>query len=115
MDQGEPELEWEIDVRSACQLLGSSDEVVLLDCREQHEFDFVHLPNSVLLPTSVMLNQAATLEPLRDRHILVLCHHGVRSLGVTRWLRQHGFDQVQSIAGGIDAWACEIDPNLARY
>jgi len=59
--------------------------------------------------------RAAELEPYRAREIVVHCHHGGRSMQVTQWLRQQGYSRVQSMAGGIDRWACEIEPNLPRY
>jgi rhodanese-related sulfurtransferase len=51
----------------------------------------------------------------RDRRIVVHCHHGGRSLRVANWLRGQGFEQAQSMAGGIDAWSTEIDPAVPRY
>jgi adenylyltransferase/sulfurtransferase len=51
----------------------------------------------------------------RDEHLLVLCHMGGRSMRVTEYLRAQGFNAVSNVRGGIDAWASEIDPNLARY
>jgi rhodanese-related sulfurtransferase len=51
----------------------------------------------------------------RDQPLLVLCHHGARSLHVTRFLRAQGFALACNVAGGIDAWAREVDPTLARY
>jgi rhodanese-related sulfurtransferase len=48
-------------------------------------------------------------------HIVVYCHHGVRSMNVTSWLRQQGFEKAQSLAGGIDRWAREIDPTIPKY
>jgi adenylyltransferase/sulfurtransferase len=51
----------------------------------------------------------------RDRHLLILCHVGGRSLRVTQYLRAQGFATVSNVAGGIAAWADEIDPSLARY
>ena len=51
----------------------------------------------------------------RDQHLLILCHHGSRSLHVTQYLRQQGFPAVSNIAGGIEAWAAELDPSLVRY
>jgi rhodanese-related sulfurtransferase len=45
----------------------------------------------------------------------VLCHMGMRSMNVTVWLRNQGFEQVQSLRGGIDAWSVEVDPTIARY
>jgi len=50
-----------------------------------------------------------------DAHIVVVCHHGVRSLSVTSWLRQQGFESVQSLRGGIDAWSRVIDPKVPLY
>jgi len=48
-------------------------------------------------------------------HIVVLCHHGQRSLSVAMWLRGQGFERAQSLAGGIDAWSRVIDPSVPRY
>ena len=50
-----------------------------------------------------------------DSEIVVYCHHGVRSLQVVHFLHQHDFEHVVSLAGGIDAWAIEIEPEMARY
>jgi rhodanese-related sulfurtransferase len=50
-----------------------------------------------------------------DGRIVVICHHGVRSLNVANWLRNQGFDQAQSLRGGIDAWARDVDPAVMRY
>ncbi len=55
------------------------------------------------------------IENYRQREIVVYCHHGIRSLQFASWLRQLGFDNVQSMAGGIDRWALQIDPKLSRY
>ena len=54
------------------------------------------------------------LEPWRDRTIVVHCHHGVRSLRVTHWLRERGF-AATSMRGGIDAWSAEVDPTVPVY
>jgi rhodanese-related sulfurtransferase len=50
-----------------------------------------------------------------DDHVVVLCHHGVRSLTVTNWLRQQGYEKVQSMRGGIDGWARTVDPKVPLY
>ena len=47
--------------------------------------------------------------------VVVLCHHGMRSMQVAAWLRHQGFAGAVSVSGGIDAWARQIDPTLARY
>ena len=50
-----------------------------------------------------------------DEHIVVVCHHGVRSANVTAWLRQQGFENAQSMRGGIDQWSRTIDPKVPMY
>ena len=87
---------------------------LLLDVREPWEADFASLPGSVLMPMGDVPSRAhQELDP--DQPIVVLCHHGARSLSVTMWLREQGFDHVQSLAGGIDRWSRFIDPGVPRY
>ena len=88
---------------------------LLLDCREQDEYDLVHIASAMLLPMSQLMARATELEPYKQSEIVVHCHHGGRSMQVTQWLRQQGFTKVQSMKGGIDRWATDIDPTLARY
>lgn len=105
----------EIDCRTLKSKLDAGDDLLLVDCREQDEYDLVHLDQATLIPMSQMQARLQELEPHRNRHIAVHCHHGGRSLRVTAWLRQQGFTNVQSLAGGIDQWAAEIDRGLPRY
>jgi rhodanese-related sulfurtransferase len=87
---------------------------ILLDVREPWEFQSASLPDSLLMPMGEVTSRAHTeLDP--DQHIVVLCHHGQRSLSVAMWLRNQGFEQAQSLAGGIDAWSRTIDPTIPRY
>ncbi|MEW4451554.1 rhodanese-like domain-containing protein [Bremerella sp. JC817] len=90
-------------------------DFLLLDCREQNEFDLVRIEGSTLIPMSELQDRVGELEPHRQRHIVVHCHHGGRSMRVTQWLRQQGFPKVQNMAGGINAWAQDIDPSMATY
>ena len=87
---------------------------VLLDVREPWEFQTASLPNSLLMPMGEIASRAHTeLDP--DAPIVVMCHHGARSLNVAMWLRDQGFTHAQSLAGGIDAWSRSIDPSIPRY
>ncbi len=87
---------------------------LLLDVREPWEFQTASLPGAVLMPMGEVTSRAhAELDP--DQPIVVMCHHGARSLSVTMWLRNQGFEHVQSLAGGIDAWSRLIDPAVPRY
>ena len=86
----------------------------MLDVREPQEYVVARIEGSVLMPMGDVPSRAhAELDP--DGHIVVLCHHGQRSLAVTMWLREQGFDRAQSLAGGIDGWSRSIDPALPRY
>lgn len=101
----------EVDVTTAAQQV--REGAVLLDVREEFELDICRVAGSRHIPMGQI---PASLDVLpRDQPILVLCHAGRRSLRVTQFLRTQGFEKVTNIAGGIDAWAAEVDPSLARY
>ncbi len=68
-----------------------------------------------LLPMGETPARVGELEPHRERPILVYCHHGMHSAQVATWLRGQGFAQAQSVAGGIDRWAVEVEPGMVRY
>ena len=107
-------LEPEISPQAFALQRKQPDAPLLLDVREPWESQTASLPNSVLMPMGEVPSRAhAELDP--DAPIVVLCHHGMRSLSVTMWLRNQGFEHVQSLAGGIDAWSCTIDPSIPRY
>jgi adenylyltransferase/sulfurtransferase len=105
----------EIDCQSVKSRLDAREPLLLIDCRERDEYALVHIEEATLIPMSEMQARVGELEPHRDQPIVVHCHHGGRSLRVTAWLRQQGFANVQSLAGGIDRWAEEIDRSLPRY
>ena len=106
----------EVSVAAARQKLTNQPKTVLLDVREPAEYDLAHLPESLLIPMNLVPGELQKLESLADEaEILVLCHHGVRSLQVAAWLQSKGIDNVSSINGGIDRWSVEVDPAIPRY
>jgi adenylyltransferase/sulfurtransferase len=105
----------EIDCRTVKQMLDAREPLLLLDCRETDEHARAAIAGAMLVPMSEITQRVAELEPHRQGRIVVHCHHGGRSLRVAHWLRQQGFAQAQSMSGGIDRWAVEIDPNVPRY
>lgn len=105
----------EIDCQNVKSKLDSDDSFLLLDCREQNEWDHVRIDGATLVPMSEIQERVGELDAHRDGEVIVYCHHGGRSLQVANWLRQQGFSQAQSMAGGIDVWAQEIEPGLPRY
>lgn len=106
----------EIDCQTVSQrLTADADGLLLLDCREQNEYDLVHLSEGKLLPMSQLMTRVGELEDYRDQEIVVMCHHGMRSRDVAQWLTAQGFANVKSMTGGIDQWAVEVDSTLPRY
>lgn len=105
----------EVDCAQVKSYLDTGTEFHFVDCREQDEHDLVHLPEATLIPMSELTGRVDELEAYRDQKVVIHCHHGGRSLRVAQWLREQGFAKAQSMAGGIDAWAVEIDSSLPRY
>ena len=106
-------LDYEISPADALALLHEK-KARLIDVREPWEFSAARIPGSVLMPMGEVPARAhQELDP--DERLVILCHHGQRSLNVTAWLRNQGFEQAQSLRGGIDAWASVIDPAVGRY
>lgn len=91
------------------------DSFLLLDCREQDEWDICHIDGAMLIPMSELQARVTGLVAHRDSQIVVYCHHGVRSLRVALWLQQQGFQQAASMAGGIEEWSLKVDPGVPRY
>jgi rhodanese-related sulfurtransferase len=107
-------LEPEITAEAYAKLRHQNEAPLLLDVREPWEVHTASLPDAKLIPMGEIPSRAhQELDP--DQPIIVLCHHGARSLSVTMWLRNQGFDHVQSLAGGIDRWSRAIDPSIPRY
>ena len=87
---------------------------LLLDVREPWEFATAQISGATLIPMGEITSRAnAELDP--DQPVVVLCHYGARSLSVTMWLRNQGFDHAQSLAGGIDLYSRAVDPTIPRY
>ena len=102
----------EINVTEAARLAKQPGNV-LLDVREPYELAICQIAGSLQIPMGNIPGRLAEIP--RDQRILVLCHHGARSMRVTEWLRANGYPNASNIAGGIEAWAKNIDPSLARY
>ena len=103
----------EISVRAAERMRSENADTVFLDVREDAELAICSIAGALHVPMGE-IGRAATSLP-KAKPLVVLCHHGMRSLHVTRFLREHGFDQAVSMSGGIEAWACEVDASVLRY
>ena len=106
-------LDYEISPADADQLL-RDHAVKIIDVREPWEFATARIEGSLLIPMNEIPSRAEQeLNPAE--RLIVVCHHGVRSMNVTEWLRRQGFEQAQSLQGGIDAWSATVDPMVGRY
>ncbi len=107
--------DWEVTPRQLAAELASDRPPMVIDCRTPQERDVAAIPGSTLIPMGDIPSRENELDELVDRRVVVYCHRGQRSLRVTAFLRQRGFSDVWSLAGGIDAWSSGVDPTVPRY
>jgi len=103
----------DITVHDLAQWRESGKKFVLLDVRDPDEVATVRLDGSVWIPMREIPQRLGELDPALP--IAVMCHHGGRSERVAEFLASRGFSGVVNVAGGIDAYAAQIEPALARY
>ncbi|MER3524161.1 MAG: molybdenum cofactor biosynthesis protein MoeB [Ignavibacteria bacterium] len=103
---------WTMTVEELKARLDRGEDILIVDVREPHEYEIVNL-GGVLIPLNDLPKRVHELDTARE--IVVHCHRGTRSARAVEFLRQIGFAKVKNLAGGIDAWAEKIDPQLVRY
>jgi rhodanese-related sulfurtransferase len=86
---------------------------LLLDVREPHEFKYCRIAGSINIPMNQVPSRLTELDPQSD--IIVICHHGMRSIQVAIFLDGKGFKQITNLTGGVAAWAKDIDPSMPTY
>ncbi len=105
----------------ATAALAPAARPVVLDVREPGEVQTASVKEDGFTLVPIPMREIpARLAELRDTFgvdhpIACLCHHGMRSLQVANYLAQNGFSEVVNLQGGIDAWAQQVDPAVARY
>lgn len=111
-----PELPLEISVAETYQHLDSETQTIrLIDCREEDEWQICRIQGAELVPLSEFGELIAQRFTDPNQHVIVYCHHGMRSQRAAVWLRQQGISKAQSMRGGIEHWAHEVEPDMARY
>lgn len=107
-------MDYEITSEEVKTKLDAGESFTLLDVREPWEIETARIASAKLMPMGDVPSRAhQELDP--EDHIVVMCHHGVRSMNVTVWLRQQGFEKTQSMRGGIDSWSRSVDPAIPTY
>lgn len=86
---------------------------VLLDVRENWEFETCRIDGSVQIPMNTIPARIDDLD--EDAEIVCICHHGARSLQVAAFLERNGFGKMVNLTGGIHAWALQVDGAMAKY
>ncbi len=105
--------EYDLSPTGVKELLERDPKIVLLDVREPHEYDIVHIEGAKLMPLSELHLRVNELDTADT--IVIHCHHGPRSQQAIKVLEHFGFKKLKHLHGGIDAWAQDVDPEMARY
>lgn len=105
----------EIAPLQLAEKLRRGERVWLLDVRHEWERQLARLPGEALIPLHELPGRLDEVRPPEGAEIVCYCHHGVRSLSAAAILRQAGFGNAVSLAGGIDLWSRVIDPSVPRY
>lgn len=93
--------------------LQNKEKFRFIDVREPLEHQIAKIEGAELLPMSRANDWLGTLNPAEE--IVVMCHHGIRSANVCRFLAQNGFARVYNLTGGIDLWSDEVDESVPKY
>lgn len=91
----------------------AGESFILLDVREEWEYQRAHVQDSILIPLSEIPRRLSELNPYDE--IITMCHHGMRSASAQAFLIQQGFSNVKNMIGGIDAYSLSADPTIPRY
>jgi rhodanese-related sulfurtransferase len=103
----------EISAVEAAILCENNPEAVFLDVREDSELAICRIEGALHIPMGEIAQRHESLP--RGVPLVVLCHHGMRSLHVVQYLQAKGFENAINLAGGIHAWALEVDTDMRRY
>ena len=93
--------------------LDRGEKLVILDVREPGEISTASLPGTLNIPMREIPSRFEELP--KDKELVVMCHHGMRSMQVAGFLSQRGFENLHNLSGGIDAWSREVDPKVPLY
>jgi rhodanese-related sulfurtransferase len=102
----------EITAKQLEAMLRGDDPPAVVDVREPWETEICRIEGSQLIPMRTLPQRLQEIP--RGRTIAVVCHAGMRSYQVAAWLLAQGIEAV-SVAGGVDGWACEVEPGMKRY
>lgn len=106
-------LKSEITIQEFDELRKRNAKILIVDVRENWEFEIAHIPESILLTENNFEKIIADSKNMES--VIVVCHHGLRSMNATLYLRENGVLNAKSLQGGIDAYSIKIDNKIPRY
>jgi rhodanese-related sulfurtransferase len=108
--------DWEVHPADVKKSLDAKEDFLLLDVRQPREWNVARIEGAMLVPMNELEQKAQTdLATMKHRRIVTMCHVGGRSLRAAAFLRHLGFENVHSMAGGIEAWSVLVDRTIPRY
>src|SRR5437868_5343404 len=107
--------DWETTPREVKSMQDRGDKFVFIDCRLPNEYAITHIEGTKLIPLQQIAQHMAELTPHKDEKLVVHCRSGARSMQFTQILRQQGFKDVKSMAGGILLWNKDVNPGGPQY
>lgn len=116
MMSGDPQSQISVEALDE-RMKESRDTLQLIDVREPEEVNIAYIEGFEVLSLSKFEEWSPEIKNRLkvDGETYVICHHGMRSAQMCQWLRSQGFTNVKNITGGIEAYACAVDPSLPRY
>ena len=107
----------EVQVTELASFIASNPEAVLLDVREPWEVALAAICLTGIKSLAIPMNEVPQhlAELSSNQPVVCICHHGMRSAQVARYLAQAGLTEVVNLRGGIDAWSTQVDPQVPRY
>lgn len=109
----EAERAMQIEPRELAERIARGENIYLLDVRTREEYDAVKIDNAHLFTQESM--QEITGNWARENLLVIYDHQGTRSMDAAAYFQGHGFENVKSLRGGVDAWSVEVAPKLPRY
>ena len=114
----------QLDVQALAQARSQAQaplaNAVLLDVREPWEFELARNDGSVNVPMSTLVGRVDEVRALQgddpvSKPLVVICHHGARSMNCAQFLAGKGVEGLLNLRGGIDAWSQVVDPSVPKY
>jgi len=107
--------DWEVTPREVKKKLDSQEKFYFIDCRLPNEYAITKIEGATLIPLQQITQHADKLKGHENEEVIVHCKSGGRSMQFVQILRQNGFKNAKSMAGGILTWNKDVNPGGPQY